>query len=145
MRKFICYADGCCEPYNPNGHMGIGAVIFENGKSIFEYSKHIPASNKNSNNVAEYLAVHAILDYLIEHELTNEEVLVRGDSKLSMMQCAGEWSINKGIYVPLAHEARKKIPAFAKIRFEWVPRKMNEYADNLSKKHLLEEGVEIRF
>ena len=144
MRKLICYCDGACEPVNPYGHMGIGAVIFENGKSVFEYSKHIPASKQNSNNVAEYLAVHAVLDWLIQQELTNEEILVRGDSKLSMMQCAGEWNINKGIYVSLAHEARRKITPFSNIRFEWVPREMNENADNLSKTPMMQAGVEFR-
>jgi len=46
--------------------MGIGAYIECDGKIIYEYSEHIAASKQNSNNVAEYLAMHAVLDYFIK-------------------------------------------------------------------------------
>ncbi len=144
MRKFICYADGCCEPTNPYGNMGIGAVIYEGDDIVFEYSKYVPASKQNSNNVAEYMAMHAILDWFIEQKLIDQEILVRGDSKLSVMQLAGMWNINQGIYVPLAHDARKKASVFSNIRFEWIPRDLNEYADGLSKKPMLAAGVVFR-
>lgn len=143
-RKFICYIDGACEPTNPGGHMGIGAAVFENGVSIYSYSQHVPLNPKNSNNVAEYSALLKLIDWLVEQELTDHEILVRGDSKLVVNQMSGQWNINSGLYAPFAYEATKKIRQFKNIRFEWIPREMNEFADELSKTEMKKAGVEFR-
>ncbi len=121
--------------------MGIGAVIYEGDNILYEHSEHIPASRENSNNVAEYMAMNAVLDWLIMHGYTGDNILIRGDSKLSVMQCAGKWNINKGIYVPLAYKARELKQNFINIRFEWIPRELNDYADRLSKQPMKKAGV----
>ncbi|MGA8027950.1 MAG: hypothetical protein WB992_12480, partial [Bryobacteraceae bacterium] len=54
--------DGACEPPNRGGHMGLGWVI--DGQ---RHSEYIPASPDNSSNVAEYLALAKILEYVEAH------------------------------------------------------------------------------
>ena len=55
------YFDGACEPINPYGNMGIGAILLKDNETIFSHSEFVPASKSNSNNVAEYMALEKIL------------------------------------------------------------------------------------
>lgn len=34
-----CYFDGACEPINPYGNMGIGAVILKDNDELFKHSE----------------------------------------------------------------------------------------------------------
>ena len=40
--KFVCYFDGCCEPVNPGGAAGYGAVVFEDGNRVAETARSPP-------------------------------------------------------------------------------------------------------
>lgn len=153
LNVFTAYFDGCCEPINPGGTAAYGAVIFEDGQRIWEDS-HVfkpKAGNERatSNNLAEYLAFNAILDYFLLHDLERKVILVRGDSKLVIRQMFPSkkgkfWRIINGIYVQQARTAKNKMKRFSNIRGQWIPRDRNDIADELSKRHLRELGVEFR-
>lgn len=142
--RFICYFDGCCEPVNPGGTAGLGAVIFENGERVWEHSSMIPPSPTTSNNVAEYRAFIAILDHLAKEGMQHERIIIYGDSRLVFEQCFGRWRIKGGHYVPFAREAKAKLEAFTRISGFWIPRDENSIADELSKAEVLRAGVEFR-
>jgi ribonuclease HI len=139
--SYIAYFDGCCEPRNPGGTAGYGVVIFKNGERIWQHSGMIPASPTTSNNVAEYLAFNAILDWFIAADLTNEPILVKGDSNLVIQQCFGTWKIKKGFYIEHARAAREKVKKFRALRGTWIRRDLNSLADELSKAELHKVGV----
>lgn len=146
--KFVAYFDGCCEPINPGGTAGFGAVVFENTKRVWECSKvFIPINGREketSNNVAEYAAFNAILDYFIERGLADENILVHGDSKLVIEQCFGRWKIKGGFYAPLAREAKEKVKKFKSLHGKWISREENSIADELSKGEVKRAGVHFR-
>lgn len=141
---YECFFDGCCEPRNPGGTAGYGAVIFKGGERVWETSGTIPPSPTTSNNVAEYLAFTAILDWFIEQQLTGAPILVKGDSNLVIQQCFGSWRIKKGFYAETAREAKKKVARFKNLHGTWIGRDKNAIADDLSKAHLRAAGVEFR-
>lgn len=148
-QEITCYFDGCCEPVNPGGTASYGAVIFIDNNRIWESSKIFhPQKGKEketSNNVAEYSGFIAILDYLLENDLTKGVVKIYGDSKLVIEQMSGRWRIKQGFYVPLALEAQKKLVQFKNWPFlQWIPREQNNIADELSKCVLLKAGVRFR-
>lgn len=145
----ICYFDGCCEPYNPGGNMGIGATIRVNGNEIFQYSKFVAKSWDNSNNVAEYMAFEAILDFIKERGITGSLIHVCGDSKLVIMQMQSIWLMKGGRYMPYAKRCLTKLSAMKKdqklsFTLQWIPRGQNHYADELSKAQLIKHHVEFK-
>lgn len=146
------YFDGVCEPVNPGGTAGYGAVIFKDNEKLFEVSEIYAAPNPRdtSNNVAEYLAFNSILDYLLANDLHTEEIEIFGDSKLVIYQHSidpqwnKKWAIKKGYYTKFAWEAHDKIPKFPNLKLTWIPREQNSVADELSKRPLLKAGIQFR-
>lgn len=142
------YFDGACEPKNPNGHMGIGAILFDNDEIIHKHSKCIKFGEdgftSTSNNVAEYLAFINLIEKLIELNYHERNIILYGDSKLVVEQMLGNWRIKKGIYVEHAWKAKKLIASFKKINIQWIPREKNQLADDLSKLKMVERGVEFK-
>lgn len=131
--------DGACEP-NPKGEMGCGCVLFQEGSVIDYDSFSVKASNKNSNNVAEYMALVSLLQKIIDGCKNGSKVLICGDSKLVIAQMNGYWKIKGGMYVEHAKEAleltKQAVKKDLSITFRWIPREHNEMADELSKKSL---------
>jgi ribonuclease HI len=144
MAGYIAYFDGCCEPVNPGGTMGFGAVVTEDGQIIWQScGMSAPDSGPTSNNLAEYTALLALLDYFIEADLVDSEIEIRGDSKLVIEQMTGNWRIDEGIYVPAARHAERLASKFTNLRLLWIPREYNQIADKLSKSELIKADIRI--
>lgn len=125
-----------------------GAIIFKDGVKIWEDSKiFIPTKGhekETSNNIGEYSGFKAILDYLIEHDLTKSQIVVYGDSKLVIKQMFGSWRIKFGYYVPIAKICNAMIKQFPYLTGKWIPREENSLADELSKAELKRAGVRFK-
>lgn len=130
------YIDGACEPINPCGNMGFGVYIEEDGKEIYSWSGFVPASNDNSNNVAEYIALQNCLDYLLENGLQEEKINIHTDSMLVCQQMSRRWKIKAGRYLPYALSCFEKVRYFNNLLIKWIPREQNTIADELSKSHI---------
>lgn len=142
---YVAYGDGACEPTNPGGNMGVGAFILDpHRKRIFEHSEYIVAHPHNSNNVAEYLALLAVLGFFINEGITAHPIKYVGDSQLVIKQMAGDWSANKGAYLKYYQKASQLIILFDDITFHWIPREQNELADELSKKAMIANKCEFK-
>lgn len=132
--KVTVYYDGACEPRNPKGVATYGFVVYKDGVKVSE-GKGLaaePWSNGASNNVAEYTAMIRAFEWLLEHGYAGVEVLVRGDSQLSIMQMQGWYEVRAWRIIPLYERTVELAKKFKKVRFEWVPREENEEADLLS-------------
>lgn len=138
-----CWFDGCCEPVNPGGHAAYGALIDTGSKQLKE-GKYIGHGEGISNNVAEYSGIIRILEYLKEHNLQNEEIIIYGDSKLVIEQMKGKWKINQGAYVPYALKARQIDVDFPNVTYIWIPREQNTVCDDLSKDVLKNMNIKFR-
>jgi ribonuclease HI len=142
---YAAYFDGACEPVNPGGTATYGAVIFHDRDRVWECSEMFcpdrGRERQTSNNVAEYSGFLAVLRWFIDQQLTHAQIMVRGDSKLVIRQMFGSWRIKKGLYVPLALEARQMLTQFSNINGRWIPRRRNHLADKLSKAALSRAGV----
>ena len=114
--------------------MGFGFVVFKADKRIKRFLDRRPAAPDNSNNVAEYLALNAALDWFIDHDLIEETIMVKGDSRLVLQQMFGPWKIKQGAYVGEAMRAKRKLTKFTDISGRWISREYNTEADALSRK-----------
>lgn len=133
MAPIELFFDGSCEPQNPGGQMGFGTLIKSGGVTIFAGSDAVPAAPGNTNNIAEYRSLIAGLQWLIENEMNDRQIVVFGDSNLVIKQMSGNWQANGGKYYPFYVEAKKLARKFSEISFTWISRKDNVEADALSR------------
>ena len=130
------YFDGSCAPINPGGNIGMGIVIKIDNKPEITISKKLTPDEfgyVTSNNVAEYYALILLLDWLIDKNYLNSEIIIMGDSQLVINQMFGNWKFKKGLYLHMAILAKTKINLFTKMSGKWIKREENIFADSLSK------------
>jgi ribonuclease HI len=112
------------------------------GTTVFAEGGYCGYGPKMSNNVAEYSAAAAVM---AEAEKYEGLIILRGDSKLVVMQLQRKWKINGGLYYPFYLQAKdvwSRIRERAKL--EWIPREQNDECDFLSKQVLKDRGVTFR-
>ena len=134
--------DGCCEPRNPGGHAAWGAAVRIDGEFVYRGGGYCGVGPKMSNNVAEYSAFIAAAEECLRYPGV---CIIRGDSKLVVMQLQGKWKVNGGLYKPFYDRA---VVLWSKLRdrarLEWIPREQNDICDVLSKQVLKDMGVVFR-
>ncbi|MEM1508429.1 MAG: ribonuclease HI [Thermofilaceae archaeon] len=134
--KIIVYFDGLCEPVNPGGIATYGFTIYRGDSLMHSEGGFVGAGylgDDVTNNVAEYMALIKALEWLLENGYSDEELVVRGDSQLTISQLKGEYSVHSQRIAPLYHRTVTLINRFRNVRFEWVPRSGNKEADSLSR------------
>lgn len=127
-------ADGLCQPKNPGGIACYGWVACRDGERIGEGWGEAARGPAATNNLAEYRAVIAALEWLLAEGLVGERVLVRSDSQLLIRQMQGQYAVRSERILPLYRRVRELAGRFRSLRFEWVPRELNEEADFLSRR-----------
>lgn len=95
----------------------LGDVVFEEGRFL----------GRRTNNEAEYEALIMLLEEVDRRGFCKGVVL--GDSRLVISQMRGEWKIREPRLRALAERARSLV--HGDVRFEWIPRKDNDHADDL--------------
>jgi ribonuclease H / adenosylcobalamin/alpha-ribazole phosphatase len=127
-KKLIVEADGGSRG-NP-GPAGFGALVKDalTGKVLAEVAESIGHA---TNNVAEYRGLIAGLGAAASLS-PQASVEVRMDSKLVVEQMSGRWKIKHPDMIPLAQEAREVAKGLGSVRYTWIPRAQNSYADRLA-------------
>src|SRR5919197_1441004 len=125
------YFDGLCQPCNPGG-TACFAFIVNNKEESTIHSEYGLAAYDSTNNVAEYTGIIKALEWLLKNNLTNENIIARGDSRLVINQIKRHFKVKAPNIIPLYYEAKSLISKFKYIQFEWIPRDDNKEADRLS-------------
>ncbi len=114
------------------------AVILRDpgGKVILELAKKF---GRDTNNVAEYYALLAALDYAAAHGIT--ALRIRSDSELLVRQMQGRYKVKSADLKPLHERASKLARQLAYFVIEHVPREMNREADLLANHALDHAGA----
>ncbi len=89
------FFDGACLPFNPNGVATYGFVIKNSGKIVSSGSGI--ASEKGTNNIAEYTALIKALEKALELGYT--KVKIYGDSLLVVNQINGIYEVKSSKYL----------------------------------------------
>ena len=119
------YFDGSYRKESNNG--GIGAYLVNEAEEvIWECTKGIDA---RTNNEAEYWALIELLT--VTENLSAFPLVVFGDSQLVIFQMQGLYKVRSKIMRDL-HQQAKQLVGKNKIRFCWIERKNNKYADRMS-------------
>jgi ribonuclease HI len=107
-----------------------------NGKTILELAKNI---GRETNNVAEYYALLAALDYATSHNIS--ALRIRSDSELLVRQMQGRYKVKSADLKPLHERASKMAKQLGYFAIEHVRRELNRDADALANVALDEAGV----
>lgn len=97
------------------------------GKTLLELAKPI---GRETNNVAEYRALLAALDYATTHAIS--ALRVRSDSELLVRQMQGRYKVKSADLKPLHERALKLARSLAYFSAEHVAREANREADALA-------------
>ena len=105
------------------------AVILRdpNGAVILELAKQF---GRDTNNVAEYYALLAALDYASTHGIVG--LRIRSDSELLVRQMQGSYKVKSADLKPLHERAAKLSRQFKYFAIEHVRRELNREADALA-------------
>jgi ribonuclease HI len=127
------YTDGACRG-NP-GPSGIGVVILKDDKVIHEIAQYV---GEGTNNVAEYAALLAGLDYCVKKKLSPLEILA--DSQLMIRQLSGQYKVKHPNIIPLFQKAKEYLSHLKVTGYTHVMREFNKRADELAN-----EGIDNHF
>jgi probable phosphoglycerate mutase len=97
------------------------------GKIVLELAKDI---GRETNNVAEYYALLAALDYATSHDI--HALRVRSDSELLVRQMQGRYKVKSPDLKPLHERAAKLARQIQYFVIEHVRRELNSDADALA-------------
>ena len=111
---------------NP-GLSGAGFVIYKNTIEIAYGYRYL---GKATNNIAEYSAL--ILGLEAANIIGLKKLVIKGDSKLVLLQVSGEWSVKSEQLKPLCKKAVSLIHKFSYSRLEHIKRNFNKRADELA-------------
>ncbi len=106
------------------------------GKIALELAKNI---GRETNNVAEYFALLAALDYAATHNIA--ALRVRSDSELLVRQMQGRYKVKSADLKPLHERATKLSRQLQYFAIEHVRRELNRDADALANVALDSAGV----
>lgn len=141
MEKIECFIDGACEPRNPGGMGSYGVYAVKAGIVVIEDFGVLHDGPEMTNNVAEYSALLKALSKIKEKFGIDSGVVIYTDSQLVANQMNDVWPIRSGIYATHAYAAMEYAKQFTKIKYVWIPREKNSFADALSKRALAEIGI----
>lgn len=138
--KYFIYCDGAIKDGNPGGWGVGGWLIKDEGGTVLEKgARDCGRGPTITNNVAEYTAVLAGLEKLIEFGYWGKdvEIVVRTDSQLVVRQLNGDYGVYAPTLAALNADVEKLVLDLRKIgtsvRFEWIPREQNTEADEMSR------------
>lgn len=97
------------------------------GKIILELAKKL---GRETNNVAEYYALVAALDYAVSHGIS--ALRIRSDSELLVRQIQGRYKVKSAELKPLYERATKLARQLSYFAIEHVRREQNRDADALA-------------
>ncbi len=106
------------------------------GKIVLELAKNI---GRETNNVAEYFALLAALDYAISHNIS--ALRIRSDSELLVRQMQGRYKVKSADLKPLHERAAKLARQLQYFAIEHVRRELNRDADALANVALDSAGI----
>ena len=116
---------------NP-GPASYGVVVRDGRDEIVaQLKKYI---GRATNNVAEYYALIAALDYAQSHGLRNLQI--ESDSELLVRQMRGHYKVKSADLRPLFERAKKMSQALESFRITHVFREQNSHADALANEAL---------
>ena len=135
------YFDGGFDVQTKQSGLGVAIYYEQNGKS-YRLRRNAFVSSLDSNNEAEYAALHLAIVELDLLGVHHQRVQIFGDSQVVINQMSGEWPAYEKELAQWADRIDEKVHSLGlTAEYELIPRKANEQADRLATQAL--KGIEI--
>jgi ribonuclease HI len=131
---YIAHVDGASRG-NPGPASYAVTIEGPGGERVFELGKYL---GRETNNVAEYHALIAALDYATAHKISRLRVL--SDSELLVRQMQGRYKVKSADLRPLYERAVAMSRTLDYFAVEHIPREKNREADKLANEALDRTG-----
>lgn len=112
------------------GH--VGSVDGHGWVKIAEGWGTVPKEHGTTTNVGEYYAVVMALEKVAELGYGGVRAELRSDSQLIINQVNGRYAITKPHLLKLWQKIADLKAVVSRVKFVWVPREQNAYADELA-------------
>ncbi|WP_033828665.1 reverse transcriptase-like protein [Bacillus andreraoultii] len=120
------------------GEAGLGVVIYyKQGSEWVRERLNERIDFLESNNEAEYAALHYALKYITNLQVANKKVTIKGDSQGLLMQLLGEWPCyeeNLNRWLDRIEKQVEKLHIYP--AYELISRNDNKEADQLARQAL---------
>ena len=116
------------------GLLGYGWLIERNHVEVAHGYGIFLGRSMAGSSIAEYLALIEGLEALVDLQIRNAIVQIRGDAKCVIDQMIGIASVSSPLTVELYERARTLAWQFTDLTWNWVPRRENRQADSLSRR-----------
>lgn len=116
---------------NP-GPSGAGVIIIGEGIHI---QLSLPLEKELSNHQAEFEAVLAGLNYLIDNQMAHHELLLYSDSKIVTSAIERNYVKNK-LFNHYLSSINKQLKCFPFFIVQWIPEAQNKEADHFARQAL---------
>jgi ribonuclease HI len=126
-KQIVAYCDGAFR-LQPRGSAGF--VLYTGEEKIAERSEPLSGFGVTAS-VCEYVALCRLLEFLIQRELTDRKILIRADFKAMIDHMLGRAPVRSRRLEPLYMKAQEFAAQFEHLEFEWVPRLLNNGADQV--------------
>ncbi len=134
--------DGACEPPRGGGVATYGFTVEGVGMDYEEKGLAVrPWSPRATNNVAEYTGAIRALEWLLEQRYEGAVRLI-GDSQLVIRQMQGQYRVRAVHLQQYWEQLHRLAQRFERVEYIWVPREVNQRADELTKQALAEATPE---
>jgi ribonuclease HI len=132
---YFVFTDSSIEPFNPGGLLTWAFIVKWCNKIIHQDTKIIGWGNGMTNNLGEYTAVLAAMQWLLSlPESERYTTIVNSDSQLVVKQCSGAWACHEETLASILSLIQRSKVAYGKaITFRWISRGKNTEADTLSR------------
>lgn len=135
------YFDGGFDVETRTSGMGCAIYYEQNGKS-YRVRRNASSVELNSNNEAEYAALHLAVLELEQLSVHHIPVRFIGDSQVVINQISGEWPAYEKELASWADRIDEKLKDLGiQAEYELVSRKLNNEADRLASQAL--NGIEV--
>jgi ribonuclease HI len=138
-KNLYCNFDGMCQPVNPGGIACYGFVIQKKNEQVNRIYEEAgiaitPFSDESSNNVAEYVGLIKLLEWLSKNRFENFPILIQGDSQLIINQISGKYKVRSEKLLVYYEKTKSLLKNFDNLKIEWIARDKNKYADDVANK-----------
>lgn len=139
------YFDGGFDIGEKLSGLGIAIYYEQNGKN-FRLRKNMKLEYLDSNNEAEYAALHFAIEELQNLDVHHQTVTFIGDSQVVINQMAGEWPVYEQNLASWADKIDQKLHQLnIAPKFQLVPREQNGEADTLATQALKDIEITATF
>lgn len=140
--KITLFFDGSYD--RQSGVAGCGAAIYySKGGRRYRLRENVQMTSLDSNNEAEYAALHFAVQKLEELGVASQPVTICGDSLTVLNQLSGEWPCYEQTHARFLNRIEDKLAALkVKPLYKPADRRQNKEADQLARQAL--EGTAIQ-